>query len=261
MAYAMSLQKKQKIRRYLTRNDGQRLDDLAYNRLRAQDISRRFGTSKQMVYNILDDLGYADIRERRYRYLKNQSQYIYQLLKEGIPIDNLLASGDLTCFDIDISKNMKVASLKQLIIRKLFNYHIIEDNDLDARKYVMIASKLQSYIEIIQIGYLFQRNEMYGIHISALFDTSNTRVVNIKNDVHHHGNPLPHLPTSMVRTLCRNICICIDYQNKGISMNTIANTYHLDTSMVERIIECTKPYVKTSYGLELMRTDSFDLQT
>lgn len=254
----MALQKKEKLRRYLTRNHHQRLDDLVRNRLRVQDIGRYFDVSKQTVYEVLDTLDYSDIQERRSKYMAQQCGIIHQLTQEGIPLDNLWEHGELDCFKIYVKKSTTMAYLRQHVIRRLKQYGLINDGQIDMYKHVMVASKLQSYVETLQIAYLIQQDQMQVTYIADFFRTSNTRAINIKDDLYRYGNPLPRLPRSLSRVICRNIRMCLDKAIRCMDVESIAKQYRLDTTIVERIIESTMPYVRTEKRFEDMNIDAFD---
>lgn len=247
----MALQKTEQIRRYLTRNDNEHIKDMIENRISVKDISNYFNTSKQLVYNILDDLDYADIQERRYDYMKKQSERVHHLLMEGIPLDYLWDIGELDCFKPYTTQKTSMYIFKQLLVRKFIKYGIIQENDLDAIKHLMISIKLKSYVEALQIGWLLENKDITFKEICEMLDASITRVSNINVGLVHSGTPLPKLPKTLVDTVKRNVDICLAHHS-GQSIETLAKTFDLDELVIKYIISGTLEYVHFENGLENM---------
>lgn len=247
----MALQKSERLRRYLTRNNNERLNALIKNQLRVKDVSRYFQASKQLTYRVLEELGYDDIQERRYAYIKEQSHYAYQLLSEGIPLDFLWDKGELDCFQGYTSRKQSINTFKQLIIRKFRKYGIIEEDDLDVLKRIMVSSKLKSYVESLQIGWLLKTKKLSNVDVAYYINTSNTRVVNIHDNIDYLNSPLPKLPDVLVDTIYRNIVICLDFRAHS-SIDKLVADYELDEKIIRYILESTDKYVHDCMGLSNM---------
>lgn len=249
----MKLDKSEKIRRFLTKQDNQNLYALINGEISVSDISKRYDTSKQFIYHILAQLGYEDINQRRKEHLKKHLNDFWGIFKEGIPVEALHDRGQLDVLFQSDHKNKTPRRVRELVTRRFKQYNVTGD-DNQLLKSVMIRVKLESYIQTLQIEWAIKNTNLRNRELIDIFGVSSTKIINIKDSINLLGRALPKLPESLVNTINRNIRIVFKSED-GQSIEDLSQAYQLDSAIIEMIIEETKPFMYFDSNLLGMRND------
>lgn len=231
-----------KVYNYFTKNNRRNLKRFAKNEINSIDVAEQCDVSKQLVSQEAIKIDENIFKERKENNRERLEHMRSQLL-EGIPLDVVLKQPYAKIFMTEATKK-NIHRGKDVIISRMVTHGVIEKRS-DMNKHIFVTDKLKNFINIAQIEDKIKYSDEYDLRDKAKigrdFDSSYTKVLNIRNQMQAHGRALPQLPDNQYKALKRNIDIA-KLSIDGESIESIQKQYP-DVKDIDLIIKSYEPYI------------------
>lgn len=231
-----------KVYNYLTKNNRRNLKRFAKNEINPIDVAEKCDVSKQLVSHEVIKIDENIFKERK-EDNRERLEHIHNQLLEGIPLDVILKQPYAKLFTTEATKK-NIHRGKDVIVSRMVTHGVIEKRS-DMNKHIFVTDKLKNFINISQIEdeikYSDENDLRNKAKIGRDFESSYTKVLNIRNQMQSHGRALPQLPDNQYNVLKRNIAIA-KLSLEGESNESIQEKYP-DVKDIDLIIESYEPYI------------------
>ena len=231
-----------KVYNYLTKNNRRNLKRFAKNEINSIDVAEKCDVSKQLVSQEAIKIDENIFKERKENN-RERLEYMRNQLLEGIPLDVILNQTYAKMFMTEATKK-NIHRGKDVIVSRMVTHGVIEKRS-DMNKHIFVTDKLKNFINIAQIEDEIKYSDEHDLRNKAKigrdFESSYTKVLNIRNQMQTYGRALPQLPDNQYKALKRNINIA-KLSLERESNESIQEKYP-DVKDIDLIIESYEPYI------------------